>query len=142
MRWVFTSHQQRLRWPKIRYGDSRGFFPNELRRQATECGRAARGGDGFAQRVPCGEKGHYSHKSKTQPKRTRLHTIADAPYALQIGTSSLMHEKTGLPAISKIAGLVEIVCSLKRSGKNVILVTSGAVGFGCLELKLKVSHSR
>eukprot|EP00466_Bigelowiella_natans_P005504 jgi/Bigna1/90603/estExt_fgenesh1_pg.C_740045 len=56
---------------------------------------------------------------------------------IKVGTSSLVDANTGLPALSKIACLIENVCILKRQKLNVVLVSSGAVGFGCLALNLK-----
>jgi len=56
---------------------------------------------------------------------------------IKVGTSSLIASDTGLPALSKIASLIENMCAAKRLKYNIVLVSSGAVGFGCLALKLK-----
>jgi glutamate 5-kinase len=53
---------------------------------------------------------------------------------LKIGTSSLTQPDTGSLAIATIASLVETVCSLRRLGHRVVLVSSGAVGVGCARL--------
>ncbi|MGK7936550.1 MAG: glutamate 5-kinase [Xenococcaceae cyanobacterium] len=54
---------------------------------------------------------------------------------IKIGTSSLT-QATGQIAIATIASLVETLCSLRRDGHKVILVSSGAVGVGCLRLNM------
>ena len=55
---------------------------------------------------------------------------------IKIGTSSLT-QTTGQIAIATIASLVETLCSLRRDGHKIILVSSGAVGVGCARLNLK-----
>lgn len=55
---------------------------------------------------------------------------------VKIGTSSLTNPATGNLALSTIAGLVEVLSRLRVAGNNVILVTSGAVGVGCVRLGL------
>ncbi|MDX2099040.1 MAG: glutamate 5-kinase [Leptolyngbyaceae cyanobacterium bins.59] len=55
---------------------------------------------------------------------------------VKIGTSSLTDPEAGHLALSTIAALVETLCSLRRQGHRVVLVSSGAVGVGCARLKL------
>ena len=55
---------------------------------------------------------------------------------VKIGTSSLT-QATGQIAIATIASLVETLCSLSAEGHRVVLVSSGAVGVGCVRLNLK-----
>ncbi|MGJ3250706.1 MAG: glutamate 5-kinase [Elainellaceae cyanobacterium] len=55
---------------------------------------------------------------------------------IKIGTSSLTQSKTGHLALSTIASLVEALCHLRNQGHEVILVSSGAVGVGCVRLGL------
>lgn len=55
---------------------------------------------------------------------------------VKIGTSSLTQPETGQLAISTIASLAETLSYLRRSGHQVILVSSGAVGVGCTRLGL------
>ena len=55
---------------------------------------------------------------------------------VKIGTSSLTKAETGRLALSTIAALVEVLTSLRLSGYQVILVSSGAVGIGCARLNL------
>ncbi len=56
---------------------------------------------------------------------------------IKIGTSSLTHPSTGRLALSTIATLVEVLCTLKQQGYDVILVSSGAVGVGCTRLGIR-----
>lgn len=49
---------------------------------------------------------------------------------IKIGSSSLMHEKTGKMNLSKIEKLVRIIVDIKNTGKDVVLVSSGAIAVG------------
>ena len=49
---------------------------------------------------------------------------------LKIGSSSLMHKDTGRLNLRKIEQLVRTLVDLKNSGKDVILVSSGAIAVG------------
>lgn len=49
---------------------------------------------------------------------------------IKIGSSSLMHDKTGRLNLSKIEKLVRILVDLKNSGKDIVLVSSGAIAVG------------
>ncbi|MEL6940139.1 MAG: glutamate 5-kinase [Cyanobacteria bacterium J06598_1] len=53
---------------------------------------------------------------------------------VKIGTTSLTRSDTGYLALATLGRLVETLCYLKRSGHQVILVSSGAVGVGCARL--------
>jgi glutamate 5-kinase len=55
---------------------------------------------------------------------------------IKFGTQILM-DGDGMLAIDRLAGFVRSAASLVRSGKQVILVSSGAVGLGRQELKLQ-----
>lgn len=55
---------------------------------------------------------------------------------LKIGTSSLTQPETGQLALSTIASLIEVICTLQHQGHRVVLVSSGAVGVGCSRLGL------
>ncbi|MEG2428978.1 MAG: glutamate 5-kinase, partial [Oscillospiraceae bacterium] len=48
---------------------------------------------------------------------------------VKVGTSTLTH-KTGMLNIRRIEQLVKVVADLKNSGKEIIFVTSGAIGVG------------
>eukprot|EP00388_Colpodella_angusta_P027122 GDKK01008299.1.p1 GENE.GDKK01008299.1~~GDKK01008299.1.p1 ORF type:complete len:480 (-),score=135.50 GDKK01008299.1:81-1520(-) len=56
---------------------------------------------------------------------------------LKVGTSTLMDPATQLPSVRNMGNLVETVIELRRLGFKVVLITSGAVGFGCKALNLK-----
>ena len=55
---------------------------------------------------------------------------------VKIGTSSLTQPQTGQLALSTIAALVEILTRLRTLGHRIVLVSSGAVGVGCVRLGL------
>ena len=56
---------------------------------------------------------------------------------VKIGTSSLTNSETGNLALSTLAALVEVLSHLRWQGHNLILVSSGAIGVGCVRLGLK-----
>ncbi|MBO5459003.1 MAG: glutamate 5-kinase [Lachnospira sp.] len=49
---------------------------------------------------------------------------------IKIGSSSLMHESTGRLNLMKIEKLVRILVDIKNSGREVVLVSSGAIAVG------------
>lgn len=49
---------------------------------------------------------------------------------IKIGSSSLMHENTGKLNLMKIEKLVRILVDIKNSGREVVLVSSGAIAVG------------
>jgi glutamate 5-kinase len=55
---------------------------------------------------------------------------------IKIGTSSLAGPGLGQFALSTVANLVEVLCTLRSQGHQVVLVSSGAVGIGCRRLDL------
>lgn len=55
---------------------------------------------------------------------------------VKVGTSTLAH-KTGLMNIQRVERLVKVLADLKNSGKEVILVSSGAIGVGAGKTGLK-----
>jgi len=56
---------------------------------------------------------------------------------IKVGTSSICDEVDFTPKLSNIASLVQLIVALKDQGHSVVLVSSGAVGFGLLRLALK-----
>lgn len=54
---------------------------------------------------------------------------------VKVGTSTLTH-KTGMLNIRRIENLVKVLSDLKNSGKEIVLVTSGAIGVGVGKLSL------
>ena len=55
----------------------------------------------------------------------------------KIGSSSIIHEETGGTDYRKLETLVLIICGLKNQGKDVVLVSSGAIGVGFEMLGLR-----
>ena len=49
---------------------------------------------------------------------------------IKIGSSSLTHENTGELNLFKIEKLIRVICDLKGEGKDVVLVSSGAMAAG------------
>lgn len=56
---------------------------------------------------------------------------------VKIGSSSLTHPQTGHLNLSKIEKLVRVLCDLRNSGKDVVLVSSGAIAVGRKTLALE-----
>lgn len=55
---------------------------------------------------------------------------------VKVGTSTLTYPNGGLN-LKRIAELVNVLADFKNSGKEIVLVTSGAIGVGAARLKLK-----
>lgn len=55
---------------------------------------------------------------------------------IKIGSSSLVHSDTGRLDYVKLEKLVRFLCDLRNQGKDVILVSSGAIGVGAMTLGL------
>ncbi|MBR4515058.1 MAG: glutamate 5-kinase [Lachnospiraceae bacterium] len=66
--------------------------------------------------------------------RTKL--LGKQRVVIKIGSSSLMHPETGKADLRKIEKLVRIICDLKNTNKDVILVSSGAIAIGAQTLGL------
>ena len=49
---------------------------------------------------------------------------------IKIGSSSLTHQETGRINLTKMEKLVRILTDLRNQGKDVILVSSGAIAVG------------
>lgn len=60
----------------------------------------------------------------------RLHLKDKNRIVIKVGSSSLVHEHTGELDLYKLEQLVRLLCDLKNQGKDVILVSSGAIGVG------------
>src|SRR5438270_5215746 len=54
---------------------------------------------------------------------------------IKLGTAVLMREDGG-PALSRFYSFIEAIADLKRAGREVLLVSSGAVGLGAQQLSL------
>ena len=55
---------------------------------------------------------------------------------IKIGSSSLMHNETGRLNLGKIEKLVRTIVDIKNSGKDVVLVSSGAIAVGSMAIGL------
>lgn len=55
---------------------------------------------------------------------------------VKVGTSTLTYQNGGLN-IRRISQFVRVLADFKNSGKEIVLVTSGAIGVGAAKLKLK-----
>ena len=55
---------------------------------------------------------------------------------IKVGTSTLAH-KTGLMNIQRVEKLVKVLSDLKNAGREIILVSSGAIGVGVGKMGLK-----
>ncbi len=66
-----------------------------------------------------------------------MNTITDAKkIVIKVGTSTLAHQ-TGMLNIRRIEALVKTLADLQNAGKELILVSSGAIGVGSGKLGLK-----
>lgn len=61
---------------------------------------------------------------------------------IKIGSSSLTHAATGAPDLTKLEILVREVCNLRNMGKEVILVSSGAIAVGRSAIGIKKRPDR
>lgn len=55
---------------------------------------------------------------------------------VKVGSSTIVHEETGNVDYVKLEKLVRVLCDIKNQGKDVILVSSGAIGVGFKSLGL------
>jgi glutamate 5-kinase len=56
---------------------------------------------------------------------------------IKLGTSSICDEYSYIPKLSNLALLVETVVKLRELGHKVMLVSSGAIGMGLLQLRME-----
>lgn len=56
---------------------------------------------------------------------------------IKIGSSSLVHQQTGDIDYLKLEKLVRFICDLRNQGKEIVLVSSGAIGIGAKVLGLR-----
>ncbi len=61
---------------------------------------------------------------------SRIHMKDKKRIVVKIGSSSLQHEETGDLDYTKLDVLVRELCNLRNQGKDVVLVTSGAISVG------------
>ena len=56
---------------------------------------------------------------------------------IKVGTSSLLSSDGSSVSLSTMSRVVETAADLRRQGFSVVLVSSGAVGMGCVRLGVK-----
>lgn len=56
---------------------------------------------------------------------------------VKVGTSSLIHNETGRLNLIKLEKLIRELCDLRNQGKDVVLVSSGAISVGRVAMRLK-----
>jgi len=67
------------------------------------------------------------------PSRAAL--VQTRRLVVKLGTNVIMRND-GLPALGRLYGILESVATLGRAGRQVILVSSGAIGLGAQQLGL------
>jgi len=75
-----------------------------------------------------------SHSGTSSPARPGV--AAARRVVLKLGTRVLTHDD-GRLAFSRLVTIAETAADLRRSGRDVLLVSSGAVGLGCEALELE-----
>ena len=73
---------------------------------------------------------------KTRRELIRASLADKKRIVIKIGTSSITHRETGALDLIKLEILVREICDLKNRGKDVILVSSGAIAVGRGAIKL------
>jgi hypothetical protein len=73
----------------------------------------------------CVSSCHHCEKRMSSEKKS----TKTRPIVIKVGTSSLLNGETGCLSLGTVSHVVETVVSLKRSGRNVVLVTSGSGTF-------------
>ena len=74
--------------------------------------------------LPTGAAPTASIKSRVDATRNAQRIV------VKCGTAIITDQAAGKPSISRLAAIVEQLCTLLRDGHELILVTSGAIGFG------------
>lgn len=63
-------------------------------------------------------------------EQLRAHIAGKKRIVIKVGSSSLVHENTGEMDFVKLEQLVRLLCDLRNQDKDIILVSSGAIGVG------------
>jgi glutamate 5-kinase len=64
--------------------------------------------------------------------------MAKKTIVIKIGTSSICEELTHFPRLSSLSLLVETIFQLRKTGYQVIVVSSGAIGMGLRKLNMSL----
>jgi glutamate 5-kinase len=75
------------------------------------------------------------------PKEARARVASARRIVVKIGTNVIMRDDGAL-ALGRVYGLIESVATLRKSGRDVLLVSSGAVGLGAQRLSLAKKPAR
>ncbi len=67
----------------------------------------------------------------------REHLKEKQRIVIKIGTSSLTHAQTGRLNLRKLEVLVREISDLRNQGKDIVLVSSGAIGVGAAALGMR-----
>src|SRR5436305_1148460 len=70
----------------------------------------------------------------------RQQVAAARRIVVKMGTNVIMRDD-GAPAVGLVYGIVESVANVLRSGRQVLVVSSGAIGLGAKSLRLEKSPS-
>lgn len=57
---------------------------------------------------------------------------------IKLGSSSIVNEDDFQPQLALLSSIVETVCSLRRKGHRVVLVSSGAIAMGLKRMEMRV----
>ena len=69
-------------------------------------------------------------KTEVMRKELRKQLKDKKRIVIKIGSSSITHEETGALNLTKLEVLVRELCDLKNQGKEIVLVSSGAIAVG------------
>jgi len=77
--------------------------------------------------------------ASTRPVDEREKTMSArrSTVVVKVGTSSLLETESGRLHLSQLCGVCETVGRLRRAGRGVVLVSSGAVGAGMVKMDIK-----
>jgi len=79
---------------------------------------------------------NYQGRSHDDDKYDRERVKNSKRIVIKVGTAVVFNNVTGQLAVSRIGGLVEQMKALKMQGKQILLISSGAVGLGRGQLKM------
>lgn len=77
-----------------------------------------------------------TNNDECEQQLTRRSIIEAKRIVVKIGTTTITHEQTGALNFAKLEKLVRILTDMRNSGKQVVLVSSGAIGVGRKALSL------
>jgi hypothetical protein len=87
--------------------------------------------------------GTSSNNEQEETASTSATATAIAPsthhltIVIKLGSSSIVNEDDFQPQLALLSSIVETVCSLRRKGHRVILVSSGAIAMGLKRMEMR-----